>query len=112
MGRDLSPEDFCRRCDRAHIKSVGPDTIADRRELERFPVTRSVELTTTQPGDSFEATIVDFTERGLRILTARQLADGERLTVQWGQRQLVGTVIYCQLGARGFLVGISVAAGQ
>ena len=88
-----------------------PDVIADRRGLERFPVTRSVELT-TKPGDSFEATIVDFTERGLRILTARQLANGERLTVQWGQRQLVGTVVYCQLGATGFLVGISLSAAQ
>ena len=66
---------------------------------------------TTQAGnDRFEATIVDFTERGLRVLTTRQLANGNRITVSWGQRRLVGTVVYCQLGPTGFLVGINLTA--
>lgn len=86
--------------------AMAPETDADRRELERFPITRSVELTRAG-NESFEATIVDFSERGLRIATTRQLADGERIAVQWGQRKLVGTVVHCRLGATGFLAGIS-----
>lgn len=112
MGRNLSPEYFSRGCARAHTVAVGPESIVDRRELERFPVARSVDVTTSQLNESFEATIVDFTERGLRISTTRQLANGEPITVSWGQRRLVGTVVYCQLGLTGFLVGISLAATQ
>jgi hypothetical protein len=101
------------RSARAHTVAMAPEPNANRRELERFPVVRSVQLTTSRAGsESFEGTIVDFTERGLRVSTTRQLDNGEQITVHWGHRRLVGTVVHWQLGPTGFVAGISLAAIQ
>jgi len=81
--------------------------IANRRALERIPVNRSVEITTARAAnDYFDATVTDFSESGLRIFTRRLLVKGERVTVHWGQRRLVGVVVHTRPEQNGVTVGI------
>jgi len=89
---------------------MAPQAHHDRREAERVSVTRSVELTTARAAnDYFDATVVDFSERGLSVFTRRLLSKGERVTVHWGQRRLVGMVVHCRPDQNGTIVGISLA---
>ena len=89
-----------------------PEAIADRRDQDRFPVQRSVEMKTRAVGDYLDATILDFSEQGLRISTKGLLNKGERITVHWGQRHLVGTVVHCCYDQSGATAGISLATAQ
>ena len=85
--------------------------IAERRELERFPVMRSVELTTSRaPNDHFPGRILDFSEHGLRISTGRLIQKGEMLTVHWGHTRLAGKVVHCRPQKNGSVFGISLSA--
>ena len=87
--------------------------IANRRAADRIPVNRSVELTTARAAnDYFDATVTDFSENGVRLFTRRLLAKGERVTVHWGQRRLVGVVVYCRPEQSGSTVGINLSAGR
>ena len=87
--------------------------IANRRALDRIPVNRSVEVTTARAAnDYFDATVTDFSDSGVRIFTRRMLAKGERVTVHWGQRRLVGVVVYCRPEQNGLIAGINLAAAR
>jgi hypothetical protein len=89
------------------------DAIADRREQERFPIQRSVEMATSQAvGDCLDATILDFSEQGLRVSTKGLLNKGESITVHWGNRRLVGRVVHCCYEQSGTTAGIRLADAQ
>ena len=85
--------------------------IANRRETERVPVNRQVELTTARAaGDFFDGTVIDFSEFGLRVFTRRFLSRGDRVTVHWGQRRLTGVVVHSIPQGNGLSVGIQLAS--
>ena len=87
--------------------------VANRRTQERIPVNRSVELTTARAAnDYFDATVTDFSESGVRIFTRRLLVKGERVTVHWGQRRLVGVVAYSRPEQSGVTVGINLSGSR
>jgi hypothetical protein len=87
--------------------------IANRRTLERIPVNRSVEMTTARAAnDFFEATVTDFSENGVRVFTRRMLSKGERVIVHWGQRRLVGIVVYCRPESNGLTAGINLSMSR
>jgi len=88
------------------------ESIADRRELDRFPIRRSVEVTTRAVNDCLDATILDFSEHGLRVSTKGLLNKGERITVHWGGRHRVGKVVHCCYEQSGATAGISFEAAQ
>lgn len=72
---------------------------------------RAIELTTPAVTSDFAAgTLLDCSERGLRIFTRRLLWKGERVTVHWGQRRLPGTVVYSQPAHNGVIAGIKLSA--
>jgi len=86
---------------------------ANRRTLERIPVNRSVEVTRARAAnDFFDATVTDFSESGVRIFTRRLLSKGERVVVHWGQRRLIGMVVYCRSEQNGMTVGINLSMGR
>src|SRR5690242_8922499 len=78
-----------------HTVAMTSEAIAERRELDRFPVQRSVEVTNGAINDLLDATILDYSEQGLRVSTKGLLNKGERITVHWGGRHLVGKVVHC-----------------
>jgi hypothetical protein len=72
-----------------------------------------VEVTTARAAnDYFDATVTDFSDTGLRIFTRRLLAKGERVTVHWGQRRLVGVVVYSRAEQNGVMAGISLSGSR
>lgn len=72
---------------------------------------RAIELTTPAVSSDYApGTLLDCSERGLRIFTRRLLWKGERLTVHWGQRRLPGTVVYSQSAHNGVIAGIKLSA--
>ena len=86
---------------------------ANRRQVERIPVNRSVELTTARAvNDYFDGTLLDFSERGLRVFTRRLVSKGDRITVHWGQRRLVGVVVHSQSEQNGLIIGVCLATGR
>ena len=92
---------------------MASEAIAERRHLERFPVMRSVELTTSRaPHDHFPGTILDFSEHGLRIFTGRLIQKTETVTVHWGHTHLVGKVVHSRQQKNGSVFGISVSANR
>jgi hypothetical protein len=85
----------------------------DRRETERFPVQRSVEVTTSEDAsDYLTATIVDFSEQGLRVTTQGLLNKGEQIIVHWGNRRLTGKVAHCCYEQSGTTAGINLSTVQ
>ena len=87
--------------------------IANRRTLDRIPVNRSVEMTTARAAnDYFDATVMDFSDNGVRIFTRRLLVKGERVTVHWGQRRLVGVVVHSRPEQNGVTAGISLTGSR
>jgi PilZ domain len=82
-------------------------TAVNRREVERIVVNRPVEVTTSRgASDYFDGTLMDYSDKGLRFFTRRLLSKGERVTVHWGQRRLVGIVVYCNSEQNGLIVGL------
>lgn len=72
---------------------------------------RAIELTTHFATSDYAAgTLLDCSERGLRVFTRRLLWKGERVTIHWGQRRLPGTVVYSQSAHNGVIAGIKLSA--
>lgn len=97
---------------RPHTVAMTSQSSAERRELDRFPVQRSVEVTNGAVNALLDATILDFSEQGLRVSTKGLLNKGECITVHWGGRHLVGKVVHCCYEQTGTTAGISLAAAQ
>jgi len=86
------------------------ETTANRREAERFPVNRSVEIASL--GDYVDATILDYSEQGVRVSTKGLLNKGERIIVHWGGHRLVGNVVHCCYEQSGTTAGIRLSTGK
>ena len=73
-------------------------------------VRRDVEVTTPQaPTDFLDATALDVSTCGLRVLSGCEFGAGDQITVYWGRHTLVGTVIYCRPEDDGFMTGVKLS---
>ena len=88
---------------------MGSGVLSNRRE-ERIPIHRTIEFTVQRyPNNYVEATALDYCDGGIRLSTDRQLLMGDRITVYWGQRKLMGTVAYCRVEGSRYSVGVKLA---
>lgn len=75
-----------------------------------MPINRVIEFTVQRyPNNYIEAKAVDYSDGGMRLSTDRQLLKGDRITVYWGQRKLMGSVAYCRVEGSRYSVGVKLA---
>jgi hypothetical protein len=75
-------------------------TNAEKRKAPRIEVTAAATiqilgLTPAENGESFPATIVDVSERGMRLRTSVAIDANQAVKIEMGDRMFLGEVCYC-----------------
>ena len=82
----------------------------DRRSAPRFEADHRLRVTVLRPEpEEVDATIVNVSKTGMRLLLERPVAHGTPVRLEWEDVLLEGAVVYCQSLEQQYAIGLQLA---